>query len=53
VLSRLRHVAGELHAEKVVHVRTERLFGAQGESVARRCKDLLQNGEREGGRGDE
>jgi hypothetical protein len=29
-LPRFRHVVGKLHAEKVVHVRAERLFDAQG-----------------------
>src|SRR5216683_8032006 len=30
VLPRFRHVVGELHPEKVIHVRAERLFDAQG-----------------------
>ena len=30
MLSRLRHIVGKLHAQQVVHVRTERQFYSQG-----------------------
>jgi len=53
VLSRFRHVVGELHAEKVIHVRAESLLDAQGhfwsqcglavEKIGERSAAHLQN----------
>src|ERR1039458_3181697 len=43
---RFRHVVGELHAEKVVHVGTERLFDAQSH-FRRQCGLVVEQvGER-------
>ena len=46
VLPRFRHVVGELHAEKVVHVRAERLFDAQGHFRRQRCRAVQKVGKR-------
>ena len=40
MLPRFRHVVGELHAEKVVHVRAERLFEALGLNVSKAAEIL-------------
>ena len=46
VLSCLRHVIGELHPEKVIHVRAERLFDAQGHFLSQRGLAVQKIGER-------
>jgi len=46
VRSRFRHVIGELHPEKVIHVRAERLFDAQGHFRRQRGLAVQKIGER-------
>jgi hypothetical protein len=46
VLSRFRHVIGELHPEKVIHVRAECLFDAQGHFRRQRGLPVQKVGER-------
>ena len=46
MLSRFRHVIGELHPEKVIHIRAERLFDAQRHFRCQRGLAVQQVGER-------
>jgi hypothetical protein len=46
VLPCLRHVIGELHAKKMVHVRAEGLFDAQGHFRRQGCLAVQKIGER-------
>jgi hypothetical protein len=46
VLPRFRHIVGKLHAEKVVHVRAERVFDAQGHFRRQRGLAVQKIGER-------